>query len=395
MLGAIYIGLSGMDAFSQGLQTISNNVANLNTLGFKAATVSFEDVYNNGGSGGLTYTGSSSQSGGQGVKVAPPLTDFTQGTLQQSTGSLDLAIQGSGFLVLQSGTSTYYTRTGSFAVDTAGNISLQGTNNHLSVLSASGKPVVANVNADSTNPPAATTTVTLANNLSSTATTAAVSSVNVFDAQGNQEVWTLNLAPVSGSAGNWTVTVKDASGATVGTGNLTFNGSTIDPTTAKITISTTPTGGSPISVVLDFSSVTSFSSGTTSTLSASAVDGHAVGNLTGVTVDTNGLVQLAYTNNQTKSLGAVALADFRDPQQLQNIGNGLYINPANSQVRLLSSAANGIGTLVSKQLEQSNVNLTQEFGDLIIIQRGFQASSQVVSVSNDMLQHLFSMRGQG
>ena len=106
-------------------------------------------------------------------------------------------------------------------------------------------------------------------------------------------------------------------------------------------------------------------------------------------------MKLTYSNTKTELLGSVALADFRDPQQLQRAGNGLFENRGGGQHRLLSSGADGIGKLVSKQIEASNVDLAQEFGDLILIQRGFQASSQVVSVSNDMIQQLFGIRGQG
>ncbi|HZZ37020.1 MAG TPA: flagellar basal body rod C-terminal domain-containing protein [Caulobacteraceae bacterium] len=89
------------------------------------------------------------------------------------------------------------------------------------------------------------------------------------------------------------------------------------------------------------------------------------------------------------------MADFRDPQQLERVSNGLFRNRGDGQFRMLPSATDGIGTLVSKQIEASNVDLSQEFGDLILIQRGFQASSQVVSVSNDMIQELFGIRGRG
>src|SRR5689334_24260225 len=122
MLGAIYIGLSGMDAYSQGLQTISNNVANLNTLGYKAQSINFTDVYSAGG-GGLTFA-DGGRSTGAGVRSGQPGKDFSQGTLQQTNSPLDLAIQGHGFFVLQSGGSTYYTRTGSFGVDKDGFIAL-------------------------------------------------------------------------------------------------------------------------------------------------------------------------------------------------------------------------------------------------------------------------------
>lgn len=398
MLGAIYIGLSGMNAYSKGLQTISNNVANLNSSGFKATSVSFRDMYSSGG-GGLTYSsGTDAQQSGTGVRIANPATDFSQGDLRQSEGDLDLAIQGSGFLVLQDGDKIYYVRTGQFAVGEDGYISLQGTQNHLTVLNDAHQPVALNIDTKRTSSPAATTKVTFADNLSSTATTNIISNIAVYDSRGGKHVWQVKFTAVGATAPNeWKVDVLDESSVAVGsTATLKFIGSTVDPTTAHITITSAPSGADPLSVDLDFSTgVTSFSSGTTSTLRASKVDGNGVGALTSVTVDETGQIKLTYSNSKTELLGAVALADFRDPQGLTNVGAGLYKNEASGQVRLLQSGSDGIGKLVSKQIEASNVNLSDQFGDLILIQRGFQASSQVVSVANDMIQQLFGIRGQG
>jgi flagellar hook protein FlgE len=399
MLGAIYTGLSGMNAFSEGLQTISNNIANLNTAGYKASTTMFTDLFSSGG-GGLTFTsnGDGAQSG-SGVRFATPRVDFTQGDLRQSDGDLDLAIQGNGFLVLQDDGKTLYTRTGQFAVDNDGFISLQGTKTHLSILNASGQAVPVNVDSKRTSTPTATTKVTFADNLSSAATSATVSDIAVFDSNGGKHTWQVALAPSQpAAAGSWDVTVTDETGATVGTSTLKFIGSLPDPTADQLTITATPTDAAPLSVVLDFSQgVTSFSNGTTSTLRAADVDGNGVGELTGVTVDDNGQVQLSYSNGKTDTAGAVAIADFRDPEVLTRVGSGLFQAPVSGAglSRLVTSGADGVGKIVAKELESSNVNLSQEFGDLILIQRGFQASSQVVSTANDMIQELFGIRGQG
>lgn len=394
MLGAIYTGLSGMNAFSQGLQTISDNVANLNTVGFKESSTSFSDVFSLGG-GGLSFAPNSEPAGG-GVRFNTPQTDFSQGQLQQTTGDLDLAIQGSGFLLLKDGASTYYTRTGQFAVDKEGYISLSGSKYRLAVLDSANQAVPVNVDAKRTSAPAPTTTVTFSGNLSSTGASDTVSSINVFDANGGQHTWKATLTATGASApGEWTVAVTDESGASVGSGTIDFTAGAPDPAHAKVTISMTPANAPPLSVVLDFSQgVTSFSSGSTSTLQAGKTDGSGVGTLTSVTVDQNGQIKLTYSNGNTDLAGAVAIADFRDPQELARVGSGLFEDRAHGPSQLVASGQNGAGTLVSKQLEGSNVNLSQEFGQLILIQRGFQASSQVISVANDMLQQLFGIRGQ-
>jgi flagellar hook protein FlgE len=397
MLGAIYIGLSGMNAFSQGLQTISNNVANLNTSGFKASSATFTDLFSYGG-GGLTFTSNSQGSqAGSGVRFASPRINFQQGDLRQSDGDLDLAIQGNGFLVLQGDGKTFYARTGQFTVDDDGFVSLQGTKFHLSVLNANNEAIPINIDAKRTSTPTATTKITFADNLSSGALDATVSNISVFDSNGGKHTWQVKLKPSTPAlAGSWDVTVTDETGATVGTSVLKFIGSIPDPTASTVTVTTNPANAAPLSVVLDFSTgVSSFSAGPTSTLRAASVDGNGVGALTSVTTDENGQLKLSYTNGKTELVGAVALADFRDPQQLTRIGSGLFQASGRGQSRLLASGGEGVGKILSKQLEASNVNLSQEFGDLILIQRGFQASSQVVSVANDMIQQLFGIRGQG
>lgn len=394
MLGAIYIGLSGMNAYSRGLQTISNNVANLNSPGFKAAAVNFTDVFATGGLGSA-FSGRNTGFQGSGVRFGVPSIDFTQGDLRQTGGDLDLAVQGSGFMVLSNANERFYARTGQFAVDAEGNIALGQTAHMLNVLDADGRPVPLNVDARRTNPPAVTTNVSFADNLSSSGTEASVSDIAVYDSRGGRQVWKATLTPVgAGSPNEWNVAITDQTGASVGSSRLRFIGSIVDPSTAQLTITDGPDGADPLTVKLDFSRVTSFSAAS-STLRAASVDGNGVGALTKVAVTAKGNVELTYSNGKTQDAGAVALADFRDPQQLERVGDGLFRNRGGAEARLLQSATDGMGTLVSKQVEASNVDLSQQFGDLILIQRGFQASSQVVSVSNDMIQQLFGIRGQG
>ena len=396
MLGSIYIGLSGLDAYSRGLQTISNNVANINSPGYKSTVASFTDVFNYGG-GGLTFSGGTdSQHAGGGVVASDTQIDFTQGDLRQSTSDLDLAIQGNGFLLLQNGSKTVYARTGQFAVDKAGYITLAGTDSHLTTLNDAGHAAAVNIDSKRTSSPVATTTIKFADNLSSSATNAKVSDVAVYDSQGVKQTWQVKFDAVAGtSPQEWTVTVTDQNGRSVGTSTLKFSGGAVDPSTAKLTINDTPAGAAPLAVVLDFSTgVTSFSGGTASTLRAASSDGNAVGTLTKVAINADGKVELTYSNSKTDVLGAVALADFRDPQALTRVGNGTFENRNSATGRVLASGTDGVGTLVSRQVEASNVNLSDQFGELILIQRGFQASSQVVSIANDLIQTLFGIRGQ-
>lgn len=400
MLGAIYIGLSGMNAFSRGLQTISNNVANMNSPGYKASSVNFADVFNVGGLGS-SFSGRNDQFYGAGVRFGSPSVDFTQGDMRQSDGDLDMAVQGAGFLVLSDPNGrSYYARTGQFGVDDEGYISLQGTDYRLNLLDPTGQVSAANLDQMRTSPPAATQTITFGGTLASGAeapATAVVSGVEVYDVRGAKHTWKVTFArstelPVQPN--KWTVTVTDENGAAVGQPqSLQFNlaGGVDDP--SALTFSYTSENGDPIDVKLDFKNASHFSIGTSSTIAAAKIDGHGAGALTGVSITKEGHVKLTYSNDETQDLGAVALATFRDQQQLERMGDGLFRNNG-GEVRLLASEQEGAGVLVSRQIEASNVDLAQQFGDLILIQRGFQASSQVVSVSNDMIQQLFGIRGQ-
>ena len=401
MLGAIYVGLSGLTSYSNGLQTISNNVANMNSAGFKATNVSFSDLFDTSGGGGLTFDpGNGGKGTGYGVQIAKPTINFAQGTLAASSGDLDLAINGSGFLVLLDGDKTLYTRTGQFSVGTDGYITQQNARNRLGMLGASGTVEALNVDGKRTSAPIATTMVAFADNLSSDANSASVSNIAVYDSSGGKHVWTIAFArdPASTSTTgtNWTVTVTDSTGATIGTSTLKFIGNTVDPTTNRLVITSNPAGTAPLSVTLDFSAgVTSFAGGTTSTLRAANTDGRGLGTLSTVTVDDSGKIKLTYSNGATDAPAAIALADFRDVQDLRRAGNGLFTFNGSGERRLLASGAEGIGTIASKQIEGSNVDLSTQFGELILVQRGYQASSQVVSVANDMIQQLFGIRGQG
>jgi flagellar hook protein FlgE len=406
MLGAIYTGLSGMNAYSEGLMMISNNVANLNSPGYKGSLLSFNSLFSQGGG----FLGSGRNGGGYGVSMGSSFTDFSQGQLQQTSNPLDLAIQGSGFLTVMNGDSMLYERTGSFNLDDKGFISDQ-QGNHLAVLNDDGTTSAFNADPYRTSKPVASTLIDFSGNVSPDNSPATVQTIKVFDSLGGEHDWTVTLTKSDGSApptdndGNpipdgetvWTVSVTDASGNTIDNGGtIAFKqDGTIDADNSTVTIGETLTNGaSNLSVKLDFSTITAFS-GNGSTLQMKSVDGNALGTLSAIGVNADGQVELSYTNGTTKDVGFVALTNFEDPQSLERVGNGLYRDASGKPALHLASNTNGVGKLMSGQLESSNVNLSSEFGELILIERGFQACSQVVSISNEMIQTLFGMRGQG
>jgi flagellar hook protein FlgE len=393
MLGAIYTGLSGMNAYSDGLMMISNDVANLNTMGYKSDFLSFDSLYENGSG----FLGSNSGGAGYGVSMGSSFTDFSQGTLQSTTNPLDLAIQGNGFLTVLKGGKTYYERTGNFFVDQDGYVS-DSAGNHLAILNDEGQPEEFNINAFKTNPPVASTDITFNGNLASDTAndgTATVSTMKVYDSRGTEHDWTVTLTMSDPTNDTWTVSITDSDGTQVGTGELQFDSTGKITGTSTITCTEQPDNADAMNVTLDFSGVSSNSGAGTSTIATASIDGNPMGTLTGVGVTSDGQMELAYSNGKTVNEGYVALANFQDAQQLQRLSGGLYSDASGEQVSYQKSGANGLGTLQSGQVEQSNVNLSNEFGELILIERGFQACSQIVSISNEMIQTLFSMRGQG
>lgn len=383
MFGSIFVGLSGMNAFSSGLKQISNNITNINTTGFKASSLRFSDLF-----------GAGQRSEGHGVSLSDPRLNFKQGELRQSDRDLDLAVDGEGFMVLLENGEMQFTRTGSFEADSEGYIVLAGTKRRLAVLDESGNPTSISINAFRTSPPQATTTIKFSDNLSSTATAFNLSDINVFDDQGAPDKWKIRFErPTTAAAGEWTVIVLNSGGIEIGRQTLKFNNGVVDPATAKLTFAESSSGRS---ATFDFStSVSSFSSGDVSTLKASNVDGHGIGDITAIRVNDKGALEIAYSNEQTKALGSVALASFEDLQSLEQRDDGLFTHQGAKRVQFVTSEHASVGRVMSRRTEASNVDLSKEFGDLILVQRGFQASSQVVSVSNDMIQQLFGIRGQG
>jgi flagellar hook protein FlgE len=391
MLGSIYVGLSGMNAFSKGLQTISNNVANMNSLGFKATSVNFANVFNTGGLGS-SYSGQGRQSGG-GVRFNSLGLNFGQGEMRSTGGDLDLAVQGAGFLTLTEGGQTYYARTGQFAVGEDGYIVSLGSKYRLNVFDGSRRPQEVNVDLKRTSPPVETTKITLDGYVGGVGVAGtSTSKITVYDSSGVAKEWTVTISKGTEANAKWKVSIKDALNVAVGEEQeLEFNGMGGPIGGSTLDFIYTDSNGQPATVELDCSLLQNIASpgGIRGT-----ADGSATGTLVQVAVNDKGELEATYSNGKKDSLGAVVLADFRDPQTLEQLGNGVFRSKGGTP-RLGQSEQNGLGKLTPGQVEASNVDLSQQFGDLILIQRGFQASSQVVSVSNDMIQQLFGIRGQG
>jgi len=435
MIDSIYIAMSGMLGHERALNVISNNVSNMNTPGFRGSTVDFADVFN----GGTQDNKSAGQQGsGGGVDVTRTVLDMTAGTQQQTGNGLDLFLQGAGFFVLQDASgSTRYTRDGSFEFDSNGNLVAKGETTKVMSRDASGALVPLTLGSLKLSPAKATTEVDFGDNLSPDDNSYTISNLTVFDKLGGSHTlsvtFTRSTDPTdpgnpggspggtpgnpgdSGSPGGpgtssgtnsqdntlWNMTVSEG-GNQIGSGTLEFNSTQVAPTSLTMPVTLALKGVDPADIEFNFNDVTGFATqaapdpttgatGTASKMSVSKQDGLAPGTITSQTFDAQGVLKITYSNGQTSDGAKLVLADIPDPTGLVEISNSQFIYQGSQPVTL--RAAGDDLTVVPQSLESSNVDLTTEFSTLILMQRGYQASSQVVSTANDMLQQLLQIRG--
>lgn len=394
MLDSIYIGMTGLVSFSHGLSNISNNVANLNTPGFKGSQLAFQDLYYR-----YEHSGSSSQqdspsSHGSGVKTGSSSLNFTPGEFRQTGNGLNVAIDGNGLFVLRKDGETQYTRAGQFKIDDAGYLVAEDdgtrvagmTGNVLTDISIAGKRSSA---------AKATQTVKFADSLSTISSTFDVSNITVYDSLGGVHSLTLKLTNNTVNvAGQWTFSLVEGS-RTLTSGNILYTGSGDAIAGSDThTFSYDPgTGASTVNLTLDFSGSKYFSS-STSSLKVGSQDGYGAGVLSKTAIDTDGNLVLSYSNGQTVKDQQLALAWFDNLGALQAAGSNRYTVFGDARRHLGRPGENGLGNLKTGGVELSNVDLAQEFSELIIVQRGYQASSQVISAANEMIQQLGEIRGR-
>lgn len=398
MLDSIYVGLTGLASFSRNLTVIGNNVSNLNTTGFKSSQLSFSDLFYRSQSG----AGGSQLQVGSGVDTGATRTLFKQGTLRSTGNATDLAIDGTGFFVLRSANKVTYTRAGEFSFDDAGFLVSTASRARVAALNGGGLQDLS-IAGLRTSPAQPTTAVHLVDNLSSGSTTPQNLSVTVFDSAGGAHAlkltFTNNNDPVNRS---WRVDVaNEVNAPLLVAGEIRFNA---DGSPAagfnSLAFNLTPSNAPASRITLDFgapggfSAVTQFSAGADSSIKVGSKDGFAAGSITQVTFDATGTMQVSYSNGQTARGPQVALAFFEAPEQLELVGGAVFENRSEQHVTLGAARTGVFGAINAGALESANVDLSGEFSDLIITQRGFQASSQVISTANDMMQQLFDIKGK-
>jgi flagellar hook protein FlgE len=399
VLSAVYTGMSGMEAYQQGLEVIGNNVANLNTTGFKFTEPLFEDVATDTGTGGFTGSPGTPTDGG-GVTVDDTHVSFSQGDEEPTGDPLDAAVNGLGFFVVNLNGSTYYTRSGTFQFDSSGNLVETTTGAKVMVSTASSAGGTFNINGYNSYPPTQTTTIQLSGNLARTGQTTPyqLTAIPVVDSAGGSETLQASFTQSTTNPLSWTVQVTDTSGASVGSGTVLFDADgTPDASNTPIQLTVTPTGLPAFKVNLEmgtagsYSGVTSLNTAATSQLQVASQDGVQLGSLTATSFGNDGSLTLTYSNGKTLAPAKLLLAQFNAPQQLQELDDGMFAATGGTTPLLGAPESTNFGNIVGGEVEASNVDLSQQFTELIVIQRGYQASSQITSIANDMMQQLLTM----
>jgi flagellar hook protein FlgE len=406
------IALSGINAAQSDLNVTANNVANSATNGFKQSRTEFAELF------AVSPQGVSNQQAGAGVKISTIAQQFTQGNIESTNNSLDLAISGQGFFIVSDAGAAAYTRAGSFQTDNAGFV-VNAEGQRLQIY----PPTVAGnfnttalsdlrlVTGDSA--PNATTTANIIFNLPSNATVPTVAtfdaanpnsynnstSMTVYDSLGAAHTASLYFvkqpAPATNSWDQYLYIDGTAVGAAPTTLAYSANG-TILPSVGvggKVTYAAAPTntGSLPITLTVDYSATTQY--GDTFGVTSVAQDGFTTGKLIGMSVDSTGIVQARFTNGRSLSLGQVAIANFANPQGMQSVGNTNWAETFTSGQALHGQAGNsGFGLIQSGSLEQSNVDITAQLVNMITAQRNFQANAQMISTENQITQTIIQIR---
>lgn len=427
MLSSLYSGISGLQANSNAISVVGNNIANSNTIGFKSSSTTFAD---------LLYQSISSGSGtsqvGRGTTVSTVSTNFAQGSFQTTESATDLAIGGDGFFIVKAENSetSYYTRAGQFDFDKEGNLTtsdgyiLQGWPINSVTNTRTGVPVDI-VIPQGLSQPKATESISMAVNLEYTTTqkdsavnwnssTTTVdpddadysSSLTVYDGLGQAHIVDVYFRYDSTTSGNntwqWAAVCEDCAATVGGTGVITFdpNGSLMDDTshatggTAQFLF---PGGVTAQAIDLEFGTDTGGGASTqyqsASTTTFQTQDGYAPGELESLTVSEDGVISGHYSNGQILNLYQVTLANFNNPNGLHKEGGNLYTETIDSGVAYTNSPGSGaLGGISANSLEQSNVDLATEFVNLIVCQRGYQANSRVITTTDQMLDELMNIK---
>ena len=410
-MSAFSIPLSGLEATSSSLNNIANNLANLNTDGYKDQNMSFADIFNQvqgvSGNGNPIQTGS-------GVQVAGITANLSNGTITSTGVASNMALQGNGFFVVQDANGTSYTRAGDFTVNSSGQLSTPGGDLVMGYQATNGvvaqSEVLApiSVNEAGTMPGVASTSFQMNTNLDSSAAAGSTFStpITVYDTLGTPQTLSVNYTNTSPNNWSYSVTLPaSATGATgapttVASGALVFNSSgrmtSPSGSVAGINVTGLADGAAPMNLSWNLNDASGSPSITqqnaTSATTATNQNGYGVGSLTGYSVLPDGTVQGQFSNSQTLALGKVAVASFSNTQGLTQVGQNDYQASFASGAAVVGQAgAGGNGTITGGAVEGSNVSLSAEFSKMIVAQQGYEANAKALTTLNQISQTTIQM----
>jgi flagellar hook protein FlgE len=402
------IPLSGLDASNTALATISNNLANLNTTGYKDTTVNFQDMFYQ-----LLGTNSAGDNlqVGSGSSVSSIGTNFSGGSVQDTGVNTDVAITGNGFFVVQDGSNTYYTRAGDFTQDSKGYLvttdgyQVMGYPATNGVVNTNGGLTPIQLPMGETSPPTATTSLSIDVNLSASAAVGNSynTSVTVYDSLGTAHVLSVDFTN-TGSGWSYTASLpsSDITGATgtsttVQSGTLTFDSSGNLTSTTPIAFSIPKLADGAGTLAFNWNLASSGGQGLITQVAGSSAtnstnqNGNAAGSLTGFSINSDGTISGTFTNG-TQLLGQVALANFANLQGLTKQGDSNYSASISSGSAVIGApGTSSLGSLTGSALELSNVDMSTEFSNLIIAERGFQANAKSVTTFDQIAQDTINL----
>lgn len=412
-LTSFYTALTGLNNNALSINTIGDNIANMTTTAFKSSKATFAELL--AGVSGTSSTGNPI-SEGIGSTLNGISRNTTQGTINYTGNATEAAINGNGYFVVSSDGGMGFTRSGQFEIDREGNLvssdgfKVMGYMAVNGVINNTGAVTPIEINKGQLIPANATTTMGLAANLDAQAADGDTysSSVNIYDSLGQAHAVSMEFAKTGTGAWSWTASIpaEDAGGAVgdpavvVGSGNMQFDdmGVMASPA-ANPTLSIAGLSNGAAGMDVEFSlmdaagnpTITNYASD--SAISSTTQDGYEASALRSISIDNAGVIVGLAENGKTISLAQLALANFPNEQGLQKFQGSTFTTFANSGEPSIGAAGSGgRGSITGSSLEQSNVDMAQEFISLIVAQRAYQANSRVITTTDEMYQASLSLK---
>jgi flagellar hook protein FlgE len=401
------IALSGLNAAQSDLNVTANNIANTSTNGFKGSRTEFADLF------AVSLQGVSSNASGNGVRVAAVTQQFAQGNIEFTDSNLDLAVSGQGMFIVSDSGALAYTRAGAYQMNRDGYVvNSQGQRlqvyppiagggfntgglGDLRLLTTDSAPsatanveYILNLPASAAPPPVATFDPNDPNSFNQ------ATSLTLFDSLGATHTGTMYFVKTA-TANQWTTQLA-IDGTLVGTPQTlqySNTGLLTAPVGGQVAFPayTPTTGAAPMQVTVDLAQSTQF--GGNFAVNSVTQDGYTTGRLIGIDIDETGIVNARFTNGNSQALGQIAVANFANPQGLQQLGNTQWAETFSSGQALRGQAGNsGFGLVQSGALESANVDVTEQLVNMITAQRNFQANAQMISTADSITQTIINMR---